>query len=665
MGSEIAVAGWLAALLNASAAKLTADQHLQDKAVEQNLKKLQFNLNKIITAAQLDQKQIGSQSIKDWFSSFKDAIYAADDVIEELVQQLEKHKKQSSTSSTLRKSANLVSRIIQARQFNGDDMKQLDEVTKTFDGLVSDIFELLKVVEQLEGSGWTKQQEIIPSWRLTTSPYKGRTTTTGRASERDKMMEALLQEGGGSTSDFCKFSVVCVVGSGGIGKTDLARFAYNNEEVRRHFNLQAWVTVCNNFDVKRLTIEIIESASVKRPSDLHNITSLEPIQNTLAKGMKDKKILIVLDDVWEDSNTSWELLTTPFTHGSKGSRIIVTTQLESVAKSTKAKETIHLDGLEEQEYFELFEKCAFGDKDKDQQLKSICREIAQKYDGSPLAAVSIGLELRSDPTEEHWRRVARNKLGVVERREGDIVSVLGFSFEQLPARLKQCYLACALFPKKHCFYQNQLIRIWTALRFISADGKGGNPVDELASKSFFVNSKRKEHGQFVFHAVLHELADLLCDGEFFRVEDEAGDQEIKIPQKARHVYVSNANNFVRVSKALAQKEQLRSLVIDGSMPSDDTPRSSFMDSLETVLKNCKFLRLLMLPEEFPLKSLVAIGRLSYLRCLDFQGIQTKPLPQYLESLNLLQWPDLKHRRDAWNLDRGGSRRGQQSATGSE
>lgn len=660
MGSEITIAGWLAALLNASAAKLAADQHLQDRAVEQNLKKLQFNLDKIITAAQLDRKQIGSQSIKDWFSSFKDAIYAADDVIEEFVQQLEKDKKQNSAASSLRKSANFVAKIIQTRQFNGDDMKQLDEVTKTFDGLVSDIFELLKLVEQLEGSGGTKQQEIIPSWRLTTSSYKGTTTTSGRAREGKKMLEALLEEGDGSTSD-CKFSVVSVVGSGGIGKTDLARFAYNNEEVRRHFDLKAWVTVCNNFDLKRLMIEIIESASVKRPSDLHNMTSLEPIQNTLAKGMKDKRFLIVLDDVWEDSNTSWELLTTPFTHGKEGSRIIMTTQLESVAKLTKTKETIHLNGLEEQEYWELFKKCAFGDKDKDQQhLESICREIAQKYDGSPLAAVSIGLELRSDPREEHWRRVARNKLGVVERREGDIVSVLGFSYGQLPARLKQCYLAFALFPKRHCFYKNQLLRIWTALRFVSPDGHGGNPVDELASRSFFVNSKR-EDDQFVLHAVLHELADLLCDGEFFRVDDEARGQGIKIPQKTRHVYVSNTNNFVRVSEALAEKEQLRSLVIDGSVPSDAIPRSDFMDSLEKVLKKCKFLRLLMLPAEFPLELPEAIGRLSRLRCLDFEGIQRKALPQYLESLDLLQWPDLKQRPEAWNLNKG-SRRKQRSTS---
>ncbi|KAG6474022.1 putative disease resistance RPP13-like protein 1 [Zingiber officinale] len=668
MGSEITIAGWLAALLKASTAKLAANQHLQEKAVEQNLKKLQFNLDKIITAAQLDRKQIGSHSIKDWFSSFKDAIYSADDVIEEFVQQLEKDKKQSSTLSTLRKSANFVSKIIQGGQFNGDDMKQLDEVTKTFDNLVSDIFELLKVVQQLEGSGGTKQQEIIPSWRLTTSPYKGRTTTSGRGSEGKKMLEALLEEGGGSTSDCCNFSVVCVVGTGGIGKTDLARFAYNNEKVRRHFDLKAWVAVCNNFDEKRLTIEIIESASVERPSDLHSITSLEPIQNTLAKGMKDKRFLIVLDDVWEDSNASWEHLTTPFTHGKEGSRIIVTTQLESVAKSTKAKETIHLDGLEEQEYLALFKKCAFGDKDKVHQptLESICTEIAKKYDGSPLAAVSIGLELRSDPTEEHWRRVARNKLGVIERREGDIVSVLGFSYEQLPARLKQCYLACALFPKKHLFYKNQLIRIWTALRFVSADGNGGNPVDELASKSFFVNSiSKREDGQFMLHAVLHELADLLCDGEFFRVEDEAGGQEIKIPQKARHVYVSKADNFVRVSEALAEKEQLRSLVIDGSVPSDATLRANFMVSLETVLKKCKFLRLLMLPEKFPLESLVAIGRLSRLRCLDFHGIQRKALPQYLESLNLLQWPDLKQRPVASNLTKGGSRIWKQHSAGSE
>ncbi|KAJ0578810.1 putative P-loop containing nucleoside triphosphate hydrolase [Helianthus annuus] len=49
-----------------------------------------------------------------------------------------------------------------------------------------------------------------------------------------------------------------LVGMGGLGKTTLARLLYDDEEVKKHFELMAWVCVSDQFDIFNISKVILQ-----------------------------------------------------------------------------------------------------------------------------------------------------------------------------------------------------------------------------------------------------------------------------------------------------------------------------------------------------------------------------------------------------------------------
>lgn len=50
-----------------------------------------------------------------------------------------------------------------------------------------------------------------------------------------------------------------IVAIGGIGKTNLARLAYNDEKVTQRFDAKLWVFISDQFDAKKIMTTVIES----------------------------------------------------------------------------------------------------------------------------------------------------------------------------------------------------------------------------------------------------------------------------------------------------------------------------------------------------------------------------------------------------------------------
>ncbi|KAL7204953.1 hypothetical protein ACSBR2_017971 [Camellia fascicularis] len=83
-----------------------------------------------------------------------------------------------------------------------------------------------------------------------------RPTQVVRDEEKKQIIELLLRDA--TTQN--KFDVIPITSMGGIGKTTLAQLIYDDDGVKNHFGLKAWVYVSDEFDVKRITTAILESS---------------------------------------------------------------------------------------------------------------------------------------------------------------------------------------------------------------------------------------------------------------------------------------------------------------------------------------------------------------------------------------------------------------------
>ncbi|XP_020593277.1 disease resistance protein RGA2-like [Phalaenopsis equestris] len=145
-----------------------------------------------------------------------------------------------------------------------------------------------------------------------------------------------------------------------------------------------------------------------------HLMQLPPLQSTLKFVMQSKKLLHVLDDVWEGNTTKWGNVLSPLTKGSLGGKILVTTRMDSIASMIaevirKKNKLLRLEGLGDDECLQLFKTHAFGafgvkenSSRVHKELECIAEEIVKKLSGAPLAAKVIGGVLKSELTPKHW-----------------------------------------------------------------------------------------------------------------------------------------------------------------------------------------------------------------------------------------------------------------------
>uniref|UniRef100_A0A8R7QGV4 NB-ARC domain-containing protein n=1 Tax=Triticum urartu TaxID=4572 RepID=A0A8R7QGV4_TRIUA len=336
----------------------------------------------------------------------------------------------------------------------------------------------------------------------------------GRAQEKSHIIELIKER----KSD-AELTVLPIVGVAGVGKTTLAQLLYNDSDLESQFDLRIWIWVSSSFDETRVTREMLDFVSLGAHEGKCRFPKLPEV---LKDHVKSKRVLLILDDIWDDiTDCQWSNLLAPFkANNAKGSMILVTTRILSVAKNRGTTGLINLDGLKNDDFWLMFKACAFGDENYEEQasLGELGRQIAKGLHGNPLAAQTAGTLLREHLTIDHWSNILKNEDWKSLQLSSGIMSALKLCYDQLPYNLQQCFSYCSIFPYSYHFLAEELVCMWISQGFVKCNHsnmiqeEGRRYLCDLVNLGFFEQVERKElpsgHTQtyFAMSVLMHDLA---------------------------------------------------------------------------------------------------------------------------------------------------------------
>ncbi|XP_048566642.1 uncharacterized protein LOC125546422 isoform X2 [Triticum urartu] len=464
-------------------------------------------------------------------------------------------------------------------------------------------------------------------------------------------------------------TIIPIVGPGGIGKTTLTQYIYNSKEVQDHFKIRVWVCVSTDFSVYRLTQEIVHSIpkaeGEQNDRESNELQNLDQLQKLIEKRLKNKRFLVVLDDIWKYGNEDeWKRFLVPFEkQKGNGDTVLVTTRFLEAAKMVKTGDKLfELEGLKPEEYWSLFLASVVDKIDHDLDLIKIGKKIVEKLKGSPLAAKTVGRLLRKNLTVEHWTRVLESKEWESQTSDHDIMPALKLSYDYLPFNLQQCFSSCALFPEDYKFDCEELIHFWIGLDILRPDKRikrteeiGLNNLNDLVNYGFFKKEIGDSGTHYVMHDLLHDLALKVSSQECLHIAFSIP-RGVEIAPSVYHLSISMSDSadskdgfveekFRRVLDKLRNIlnfKNLRTLMLFGNYD------AMFVRIFGALFKDTKSLRVVYLstmcyPVESLLHNISKLVHLRYLRVASTYGIQ-KHLPRSISRFYHLRVLDIS----GWN-----------------
>ncbi|TYJ12498.1 hypothetical protein E1A91_A11G355400v1 [Gossypium mustelinum] len=573
-----------------------------------------------------EERSVTSHLIKDWLEKLKDALYDADDLLDDFSIQV--LRKDRMSGNKLTKEVRLF--FSSSNQFAyglkiGHKIKAI-KTRITSIGSEAKMFNLLERDRPEETSFMTKR-------RQQTHSFVRKDEIIGREDDKATLLKLMLE----FESEENVF-IIPIVGFGGLGKTALAQFIYNHETVKDHFELRMWVCVSDVFDVKIIVENIIKSVTGLAPDP--NL-AMDQLQKQLREKIDGKKYLLVLDDIWNEEGEQWFSLKKLLMGGDKGSRIIVTSRSLRVAKITSRCQPHVLKGLSDDDAWSLFKQIAFEQRSADSTnlaFVEIGKQILERCGGVPLVIRTIAGTLSFKETENEWRSFKNNQLDKISLKEGEILSTLKLSYDNLQSHLKHCFAYCRLYPKDHEIEVRTLVQFWIAQGFVkqsnpsqSLEEIGLEYFKDLVERNFFQEVKEYEGWLIMckMHDLMHDLAELVAGMESSIVDSKSSASEIG--EKCRHVLINP------LLIPLLKGKKLRTL-----LQFQNYRYQNQSDTIwDLIISNCRCLRILKLDDSNLNIIPRSIHKLKHLRYLDLsRNSYIKFLPKsickipYLQALKL-------------------------------
>ncbi|KAH0658672.1 hypothetical protein KY289_027420 [Solanum tuberosum] len=311
--------------------------------------------------------------------------------------------------------------------------------------------------------------------------------------------------------------IVTISAMGGIGKTTLAKKAYDHLPIRYHFDIFVWVTISQEFRYRNVLLEALHCISKKNPKDYDKMNDNE-LADLVQKSLKGPRYLVIVDDIW--SRDVWDSISQIFPNRNNGSRVLLTTRETDVAIYASTSSPHKMNLLDLDNSWKLLRDKVFGlEHDHPPELKEIGKKIAEKCQGLPLiiSVIAGHLSKTVPKTLESWKYVAKTLSEIIASHPNKCLGVLGLSYHHLPNRLKPCFLFMGDFPEDFQVDTRRLIQLWIAEGFIRTSSGSRASLEEVAehyledliSRNLIMARKKRYNGE-VKVCGIHDLLREFC-----------------------------------------------------------------------------------------------------------------------------------------------------------
>ncbi|KAG6794094.1 hypothetical protein POTOM_003329 [Populus tomentosa] len=252
-------------------------------------------------------------------------------------------------------------------------------------------------------------------------------------------------------------NMIGLYGMGGVGKTTLVKEVCRKAKELQLFDEVLMATLSQNPNVMDIQDRMAERLALRFEEK-----TKEGRADRLWQRLKtEKKVLIVLDDVWKDID--FQEIGIPFGDDHRGCKILLTTRLEDMCSYMKCQHKEFLRVLSENEAWALF-KINAGLRDENSTLNTVAKKVASECQGLPIALVTVGKALK-DKSEHEWE-VASEELKKSQSRHMETFddrrnayACLKLSYDYLKhEKTKLCFLLCCLFPEDYDIPIEELTR---------------------------------------------------------------------------------------------------------------------------------------------------------------------------------------------------------------
>uniref|UniRef100_A0A6N2K8R6 AAA+ ATPase domain-containing protein n=1 Tax=Salix viminalis TaxID=40686 RepID=A0A6N2K8R6_SALVM len=243
-------------------------------------------------------------------------------------------------------------------------------------------------------------------------------------------------------------NMIGLYGMGGVGKTTLVKEVGRRAIETQLFDEVLLATVSQNPNVTDIQDRIADRLRLQ-----FDVKTKEGRADLLWQRLKkEKKLLVILDDVWKVVNL--KEIGIPVGDDHRGCKVLLTTRRRGICSDMECQQKVHLNILSENEAWDLF-KINARLRDEDFNLNTVAKKVARECQRLPLALVTVGKALR-DKSVVEWE-VASKELKNSESQhmelngeEKNAYACLKLSYDYLKhEKTKLCFLLCCLFPEDY------------------------------------------------------------------------------------------------------------------------------------------------------------------------------------------------------------------------